>query len=349
MAHAMLHSVGGIVEAKPRSLVGDVTVRLNGCIVQAMTQDEEIWTYNLFTEEWRKFTVKAKLVPTFVSGECAVAVGSAIYILEGFMGILWKLARNTDGSFEWNTIDIEDDRKMPSPRHSYCGWEHGGKMWIFGGYGLSPVGPPVGYLNDHGDFKSDGQGWNNQLFCFEPSINTWKNVASTGDVPLPQALASAVIIKDKVWLYDGHSSVESDGLFELNMLSLSWTKVDINFPRRFVSHRLTVAPITQSQIVFYDGLLDKNAWILDVRSHTWTKHQGSGCKCSHKLASAIGLGSDVIIFGGDPTCTCVEPIFSLRLEPKTLEQLATRILHEHREDLPWEGLPQSMIHNMLGT
>lgn len=324
MAHAILHSVvGKIVEDKPRSLVGDVTARLNGCIVQAMTQDEEIWTYNLFTEEWRKFTVKAKLVPRFVSRECAVTVGSAIYILEGFMGILWKLARNTDGSFEWSNVDIEDNSKMPSPRHSYCGWEHGGKMWIFGGHALSPVN----YLNDHGDFEGKGPqkavGWNNQLFWFEPSVNTWKNVASSGDVPLPRTHASAVIIKDKVWFYDGDVGVYD--LFELNMLSLSWTRIDINFPRRFMSHSVTVAPITESQIMFYDGLLDKSAWILDVRSYTWTKREGFGYKCSCKHASAIGLRSDVIIFGGGHTCTCLEPIFSLRLEPKSLEQLATRI------------------------
>ena len=124
-------------------------------------------------------------------------------------------------------------------------------------------------------------------------------MASSGDVPFPRTDASAVIIKDKVWLYDSH-------LFELNMLSLSWTKVDINFPRRFASYRVTVVPITESQIVFYDGLVDKNAWILDVRSRTWIKHQGSGCKCACKLASATSLSSDVIIFGGDPTCSCVE-------------------------------------------
>ena len=172
MAHAMLHSVG-IIEARPRYLVGDVTVRLKDCIVQAMTQnlnEQEIWTYNLWTEAWRKFTTKAKSVPTFESEQCAVAVGSAIYILQSYY--LWKLANTTDGSFEWSTINIEDRQKMPSPRHSYCGWEHGGKMWIFGGFGLSPVG----YLNDHGDFKFKGPqkavGWNNQLFWFEPSVNT---------------------------------------------------------------------------------------------------------------------------------------------------------------------------------
>ena len=56
------------------------------------------------------------------------------------------------------------------------------------------------YLNEHGDITVEG--YNNQLFCFNPSTKDWQNVKSSGDVPSPRHEPSTATIEDKsmgVW------------------------------------------------------------------------------------------------------------------------------------------------------
>ena len=36
-------------------------------------------------------------------------------------------------------------------------------------------------------------------------------------------------------------------------------------------------------------------------------------------------------------------------EPKTLQQLATETVYEHRDNLPWQKLPKKLICKIMGT
>ena len=187
-----------------KCLQNHVAVRLNDHIVvmclklfsehyvrTANKYIQVIWMYNLWTEQWKKYSIPTEEEPP-PSECCAVALASDIYIFggversrrQGYMTTLWKL---TDT--ELCTIQVQSGTKTPSPRAGHCGWEHGGKMWIFGGHGLSPVGDV--FLNDYGDFEPwnsnvDAGGYSNQFFSYDPSMNIWENVKPSGKIPLPR-------------------------------------------------------------------------------------------------------------------------------------------------------------------
>ena len=198
---------------------------------------------------------------------CGVAIGSDVYMYEeGFeewsgttqketRGAVWKVTRNTDGSFEWSTIILHKS-KRPSPRSAVCDWEYKETLWIFGGVGCSPVG----FLNNHGDFvqrlavQADPFGYNNQLLCYDPAVESWQNMKCYGEIPTPRAGASAAVIKDKVWLYGGSNGVsvfyKSDELYELNMHSASWTQIKTSIPWPLRMPPPSLAPITGNQLGF---------------------------------------------------------------------------------------------------
>ena len=327
----------------------------------------EIWKYNLWAERWQycSITKPTQLPPT--KGQYGVAIGSVIYLYNSgissrghfllrFTSMLCKLMETGNNSFEWNKIDTIDRTKIPSPRYGYCCWEHGNKMWIFGGKGESPAN----YLNDYGDFLAATSGWhsgwNNQLLCFDPSTQTWMNLACSGDVPSPRSFATAAATQDKVWLYGGSSrGRRCDDLYELNMHSFEWTQIYKSTPiRRAFPPSLT--PITATKLVLHSSSVKtKFLWIFDVESYSWKKLRRSATmrtrSCEYHLTITAGLNNDAILLGAH-IGSCSKPVFSVMLEPKSLQHLALRTIYEHRYVLPWRNsLPPPLKRNMhmMGT
>ena len=340
-----------------------VAVRLKDCIVLVATYTQapeqldviEIWTYNLWTEKWKAHTIQKLQQAHRVCNAgwyCAVAVEADAYIFGGLSGTdtLSKLTRNKDHFFELTAIQTENRKKMASPRGFACGWEHGKKLWIFGGLGLSPTS----YLNDHGDFvmyKFPFR-FNNQLLSYDPFIQTWKNVACFGDVPSPRWCSSTAAINDKVWLYGGvASSGHEDDLYELNMLSLSWTQVQANMPRPPALGCFSLRPITANQLALHGSQSSaekKSTWIFYVNSHTWKQHHVSEGHCLNHHTGITGLYNDVVIIGKHAMVTDQNTISisSVQLAPKSLQQLAIRMIYENRSTLPWNILPPKLRNKM---
>ena len=364
-----------VTQPSKHCLRDHVAVRLMDCIVVVSSNVPEIWSYNLWTEKWRKCTVfKEEQIPP-TKHQCGVVIQSNIYLFGGcdYDDMLWKLTRSPDGSFEWNIIDIGDHKKSPSVRYGHCGWEYGSKMWIFGGFGFSPVD----FLNDHGDFTVGSVsryinfGWNNQLICFDPSIQTWQSLKCFGDVPSPRAFASVARIMDTVWLYGGTTAMRrynafaartapfADELFQLNMSTLAWTRIETSTPKpEAIGAGLT--PITEKQLVLYGGSVE-SVQILDVGSYTWKKHsavqRGIGSRL-HYRTGITGLKSNVTIIGVFPVATRSRKLSrkqssslsrSVMLEPKSLLQLAIKIISENKNELPWKCLPESFRCKMMDT
>ena len=189
---------------------GHVAVRLNDYIVRIggigpktkeMSQ-YEIWTYNLYTAQWRKHHVlNVNSVPSPVFAACAAAIGKDIYMFGGFpytrpwrpTNELWKLT--TTGFFKWSKAEFQNAMKLPSPRWNHSGWEYAECLWVFGG--TVPDKLQTEYLCDHGDFIHEVT---NQLLCYDPSTKRWTNPQCFGAVPVPQSDHSTATIKDTVWL-----------------------------------------------------------------------------------------------------------------------------------------------------
>ena len=344
----------------PECLLFHAAVRMEDCIAVFMSHEyaHEFWKYNLWTEQWRKCPIKRHLQFPRTEYLRGAAIRSVVYMFGGGptpSNTLWKLIQNSDGSFGWKTILMEN-KKMPSPRIDHCGWENGDKLWIFGGYGKSPVG----YMNDHGDFAGnlprwDGMCGNNQLFSYDPLMQSWKNMACYGDVPSPQGSHIVATSKEKVWLYGGYSgapgAVCKNKLYELNMESLVWTHIrtSIQISKSFRTSSLT--PLSQNRLVI-DGCSSegRSTWIFDVESDRLRQFPASAkCYCFLFPATGTsGLNGDVIILGGHKT-PCNKRDFSVMLEPKSLQQFAMRIIYKYEKDLPWKNLPLMLIRRLFGT
>ena len=204
----------------PESRTGHCAVSLDNFIIiiggqcRHKISTRVIWSYNLYTEGWRKHEIpKASCAPERLNGAVAAAIDKIIYTFGGHSATsnqqvlrstqsnaLWKLSKTKEGSFTWNTNKPECNKKSPSPRPGHTGWDYAGKLWIFAGDGDSPVN----YLNDNGDIE--GTPWravNNQLLCFDPNIEMWTNPQCFGSIPTPRSHHSSAIINDKVWIFGG--------------------------------------------------------------------------------------------------------------------------------------------------
>ena len=343
------------VEQSPEHLGRHVAVGMKDCIAVFISSEyaHEYWQYNLWTEHWRKCPVKQNVCLPYTQYLCGVAIQSVIYMFGGGRDTcnLWKLTQNTDDSFEWITILMEYP-KMPSPRISHCGWEYVNKMWIFGGYGISQVN----YLNDHGDFAGEGlhgmYGKNNQLFSYDPLMQSWKNMACYGDVPSPSESASVATNKNKVWLHGGYDSTGwNNTLYELSMTSLLWTKIYSGIPRSQYFRTSSMTPLSHNRLAIH-GYTHKGraTWIFDLESYRLRKFRAdTKCYCQQLPSTGTsGVNGDVIILGGHYT-PCNRLVFSVMLEPKRLQQFAMRIIHKYKKDLPWKSLPPMLKNKLFGT
>ena len=317
----------------------------------------ETWTYNLQTKHWRRCPVPQRVALSdkpYMCGVTAVAIGPVIYMFglgqRYSSNGLWQLTQTTDGSFEWNQIHMQN-RKWPSPRMYHSGWAYGDKMWIFGGHGMSPDG----YLDDHGDFemqKSTRYGQNNQLFFYDPSMDIWMNTECFGQIPSPRHSASSVIIRDKVWLYGGKTSTGWQcELYQLLLNCLTWIQIHIGMPKPQICKLPFLTPFGDNQLALldHDGSNKiHTTGILDVESYKWRQHhEVVGFYCLSRYSSTPGVNNDAtILVGGYNSETCDMNLFFPMLQPKSLEQLAMRIIHQNRNDLPWKSLPPSLIKDM---
>ena len=154
----------------------------------------------------------------------------------------------------------------------------------------------------------------------------------------------------------------SRDLYELSMRSLVWTKIEAAMPRPDDYREATLTPISASQLVMYGGMhrhvLEKltGPWILDIQSYTWRQHPITENYNRLNHAGITGLNSSVIILGGSmfkpvslqgAKCQLENSIFSVRLEPKCLQQLAIQMIYKHRSKLPWKSLPKTLTCKIM--
>ena len=191
-------------------LYGHVAVRLqNYVLVFAGTSlidprckdiKRYIWAYNLYTEQWRKYRIPgSQNTPNAEKFRTsAVAIGTDVYMFGGWVSnYFWRLNINKNRCFTWTKMPEKAKSETPSPREGHSAWEYVEKLWIFGGCKISPS---RGFLKEHGDDPNTGT-FKNQLLCYDPGNNTWKNPKCFGDVPCPRIRHATATITNKIFLY----------------------------------------------------------------------------------------------------------------------------------------------------
>ena len=317
----------------------------------------EIWTYNLYTDEWKKHAIPMeRKAPDSLRFAVAVAIEGTIYTFGGYnitrkqRNALWTLKRSETGDFSWKLIKYQCDelKESPSPREGHTGWEYAGKLWVFGGEGPSPES----YLNDYGDTEGNLFPRNNQLLCYGPHTKKWTNPQCFGEIPLPRTRPCSTIIREKVWLFGGHDYKLGyhDAFFQLNMHSLTWMQIQMSrpslWPPTYEYYRCTLTA-TDNQLVLH--WLDCT-WIMDLTSHSWRLYSCGNYFDRFIPTATLGLKSNVVIIGGyfdHSQDEMAHEIFHVMLEPKCLKKLAVHTICKHQMDLPWKHLPKKLI-NLLG-
>ena len=327
-------------------------------------QLDEIWMYNLYIEQWGKHVITdGETTPPLTIDPCAVIIKADIYMFGGFAqaegcytDAVWKLTRMHEEYFVWSEVVVRSKVKTPSPRSGHSGWEYEGRLWTFGGAGPSLVD----YLNDHGDFDGWDYGNNNQLLCFDPLSENWRNPQTFGAEPEPRAHHATTVILDKVWLYGGNNTLDDhicDELFHLDMTSLTWTEIQIGGLKPPCRDNCSLTTITEHHLVLHGGQSGSgecfdDTWIFDLPSLSWKKHSAGRDHPRSNHAGTVGVSSTVIIIGGefydkaDDIIYCND-VFSVRLEPKSLQQLAMLTVYNHRDMLAWKHLPTVLIARCL--
>ena len=244
-----------------------------------------IWMYNLHTEEWIKHVIEEGGAPEPFREAVAVVVDGTIYTFGGSLSesrcfrernSLWTLSKTELGCFTWNFIRVQHAKECPSPRDGHSGWEYAGKMWVFGGEGP----PPDRYLIENGDFEGEDDIRNNQLLCYDPSIQRWTNPQCFGAVPSPRSHHASTIVNDKVWLFGGYSDFWTvhDDIFELTMPSFTWTQIQTGQPSPQARFYCTLTAVTGNQLVLHGGQHEYfreilgDTWIMDLTTHSWIQY-----------------------------------------------------------------------------
>ena len=219
-----------------------------------------IWVYNLYTEQWKKYTIPERhTAPTGRIDTCAVVIGKYIYMFGGITkdnihsisNEVWKLTKAENRSLQWNEVGTRPAQKTPSPRYKHAAWNYTDKLWIFGGFGNFTNE----HFHEHGDFMQTTNllpvtiryniGWeaysNNQLLCFDPSNEVWTNPKCYGMIPSCRGEHATTVTRDQVWLYGGKRTACAavhDDLYNLNMSTLTWTHIqtDQNRPHVFPNY-----------------------------------------------------------------------------------------------------------------
>ena len=328
---------------------------------------DEIWKYNLYTEKWKNEKVKGdedtiKMLTRSLVGCCAVSIDTDIYVFgvaKDEMAILWKLHRDEKGSLSWVEVRVNES---PSRRHCMTGWEFEKCLYIFGGLGL----PPADVSDLNGIFilcfTDRIKGSNNQLLCFDPSCEEWSTTKSDGAVPSPRFDHSTTKIGNTVWLYGGRSYPGKgqylNDLYQLNMKTstdaFTWTQIEIKpLP---IMHSPSMTAIASNKLAIHDYGIELNneramTWILDLTTMSWREYASTTDHYRLGHTSVTGLSDSVIIIGGDNRNKQRSHSFTfcIKLQPKSLEQLAARAVHKHQTTPPWEEvLPTKLVCKIMG-
>ena len=128
---------------------------------------------------------------------------------------------------------------------------------------------------------------NNELLCYNPTIQKWTNPQCFGDVPSPRSDHASTIIKHKVWLFGGSNqdfTLHHD-IFELTMHSLTWTQIQTIQPRPQARRWCTLTGLTNNQLVLHGGdsglnqseerteITLSDIWIMDLTSYSWRQYE----------------------------------------------------------------------------
>ena len=152
----------------------------------------------------------------------------------------------------------------------------------------------------------------------------------------------------------------SDDLHELKLNSCTWTLIKTNQIKPPGRHSSSLNMILDDKLVLHCGADSDNTelsdtWILDLPTQTWTQYASDKDHPRLGHTSSRGLDNNVIIIGGlydwlklittgNNYASWYKTVFHMIVEPKSLQHLTLQIICKHKTVLPWQCLPNSLVH-----
>ena len=134
------------------------------------------------------------------------------------------------------------------------------------------------------------------------------------------------------------------------MCTLTWTQIQIHHTRPLGRRLSSLNAITDNQLVLHAGTSSvrskglSDTWIFDLQSQSWKQYTSNKDNPRLGHTGLPGINGEIIIFGGTGSnCELRTATFHVMLEPKSLQQLALKMVYMHRAGLPWINLPQKLI------
>ena len=321
-----------------------------------------IWLYNSDSGRWKWMCVEDSF-PCGRVGACIVTIDGDIHLYGGHrynrqFDDVWKLSRYQTNAFRWiqytsSGTSTDSAADIPCPRSYHTGWDFENKLWVFGGK-LSWVD----FRKNPTEFLQCTQGqhpitWcTNQLYCFDPKTAIWCKIVHRGNAPSPLEDHQTTCLHDTVWLYGSYGT--SDYLFTLGLNSLTWTQIHICgiVPPKFLG--MTFDAISMDKIILHGTPAtdaSRVTWVLDIHSLTWRQYTGKTDHNRQLHTASVDHDGSLVIYGGiqvflDDFMHVCNDVFTLRLQPKSLEVLALQTVHKHKDEQGWKILPPS-IYNRL--
>ncbi|WAC39020.1 kelch repeat-containing protein [Pedobacter sp. SL55] len=191
----------------------------------------------------------------------------------------------------------------PGARQSPVAWTNGGKLYLFGGYGLTE-GIAINYLNDLWEYDPATNNWTwlkGEKEHNQPGIYGVKGTYDASNQPGARTAALTWVVNGKVYLFGGGGYGVSSGLGPLNDLweydtatnQWKWLKgsdnsnasgiygsIGVGHVNNTPSGRsLGVACTLNDKLYLFGGLANANLyndlWMYDLALNTWTWLKGS--------------------------------------------------------------------------
>ena len=176
---------------------------------------------------------------------------------------------------------------------------------------------------------------------------------SAGSIPSPRSSHATAVSEGNVWLYGGVTNMKQrilDDLYQLDMTSLTWTNIQTVGANPPQQSSCSLSVISEHRLLLHGGFdttqAQNSTWIFDLPLQSWRKHTRTKYhpRCKHTATTATN--SSVIVIGGTCRINTREHVYNdtfiVRLEPRSLQQLAMHTIYQHRDVLPLKLLPKKL-------
>lgn len=248
----------------------------------------DVWSFNLMTKEWKKLMNTG--MPPLTEHGC-LSFGNDLYIFGGIT--LENKRTNTLFRYNLEREEcslVPAKGKLPSPGSCHSCSFYDNKLFVFGGWDPTNISSSLAEKNQffcfdlatstwseveqkgdppsrrrahrsvmHNDSMYLFGGWTrkpeNDLYCFNMTTQTWSQIDPKGEVPSPRSRFGMAIHQNYIYIFGGWDGVAFlDDFFSFHILTSTWTKVGINFPRK-IGQQLVC---TWNDIMFVFGGNDGN-------------------------------------------------------------------------------------------